>query len=418
MARARQVLATALRQAGLTVTGEQLGLVTAERGGRFSGLTLAPEKVPLAVIADLEPDGAGCVVVLRIEDRWKLPLGRNWGAISVYRGVFEGLAGELDRALGGLGPTGDPGPWVHDLGEDVAAMRGAADVAAKFNKAIGRQTDRILEGAPQQAGTSTASGVTSLELVTEAAVVSLDASVIDAMLTTGRLVVDRPGGMPAPLVADVQRFVLGVEEQLEAHVRHGPVTGVVRVPIEKSDVPVVAFLYQQSRLREHVPLRLLMQCTTCRLEKVVNPDLVRLRERARRGHALTGSLGMVISGRGGISPYVMLGRLAHLKKSEPDFVCPRCQGLDADECVVTFCPQCGERRDEAVLRSCRRCDFDFRGLDPAKPGWAPIAAPTTDPALTADGVPGPHQHPHAPPAQQAAPDGCAHPPPPPPTAGR
>jgi hypothetical protein len=49
-----------------------------------------------------------------------------------------------------------------------------------------------------------------------------------------------------------------------------------------------------------------------------------------------------------------------IKKLDPDYVCTRCQSLDADTSVITFCPDCGERRQEPVLRTCPNCKHDFR----------------------------------------------------------
>ncbi|MDO9455532.1 hypothetical protein, partial [Nocardioides sp.] len=375
MAAVRQALLTTVRQAGLTVTVEQLGTIDAQRGSRFGGLTLSPEKVPVRVRADIVPTAAGCRVELRVEDAWTMP-GRSWGAVSVYRTLFEALTQHLDRAVARVDPAALLEPWHLDVGQDVAAMQSAADVAARARGAVGRRTDRVLEGNDRPRAAGSASGLATVELASPTGVVRLDVVTVDAMLTTGRLVVDRPGGLPTNLLTDVQSFVLALEAHLDQAGRAGYADRTSRMELTAGQVPVVGFLFQQSRLREQLPLRLLTRCTTCRLEKVVNPDLARLRERARRSQALTSSMGMFLGGHGA-SPYVMLGRMAHLRKSEPDYVCPRCQGLDADECVVTFCPQCGERRDESVLRTCPRCAHDFRALDPTQPAWqapAPVAA--------------------------------------------
>ena len=121
-------------------------------------------------------------------------------------------------------------------------------------------------------------------------------------------------------------------------------------------------------------MRLLMRCTTCRLEKVVNPDLAKLRERNRRVRILQTSVGAVL-GTHQISPFILVGRLAQLKKTEPDFVCLRCQGTDADERPITFCSQCGERLDGSVLRGCPKSKLDLRSLVSTASVWRALGAP-------------------------------------------
>ena len=89
-----------------------------------------------------------------------------------------------------------------------------------------------------------------------------------------------------------------------------------------------------------------------------------------------------------------MGQLVRVKKLDPDFVCTRCQGTTADEWVVTYCPSCGDRRQEAVLRACPKCKYDFRkGVQmpemwhPAPPPALPPAAPVQLPWPSAGPVP-------------------------------
>jgi predicted RNA-binding Zn-ribbon protein involved in translation (DUF1610 family) len=103
----------------------------------------------------------------------------------------------------------------------------------------------------------------------------------------------------------------------------------------------------------------------------VNPDYQRLVDRNRKIRGLSGFLGATISSSG-VSPFILVGRILPLVKMDPDYVCPRCQGLDADERVVVFCPNCGERRDEAALRTCRRCEHDFRAALEPETLWLPL----------------------------------------------
>jgi hypothetical protein len=57
---------------------------------------------------------------------------------------------------------------------------------------------------------------------------------------------------------------------------------------------------------------------------------------------------------------VLVGKLLQLKQLDPNFVCPRCQGMDSDCGIVTFCPSCHARRDDTVLHACSTCHYDFR----------------------------------------------------------
>jgi hypothetical protein len=273
-------------------------------------------------------------------------------------------------------------------------MRGAATVAARVGATLSKHTSRVLEGAQPVTRTTTAGK--SRATFTFAApdkVAELDAEAVDGMLTAGLLVASRPGDMPPPLVGQVQAMVITIEEHIGAA---APGSTLVTIPVTEAQIPVLTFLRQQSRLREQLPLRTLRICTTCRLEKIINPDYERIMERSRRTKLLTGSIGMVF-GTGHLSSYVLVGRLLQMKKTDPDFACPRCQGMDADETLITFCPRCGDRRAESALRSCTKCTFDLRSLlspetlwrdrSPAPAELTDLAQPPRPPALAAPPAP-------------------------------
>jgi predicted RNA-binding Zn-ribbon protein involved in translation (DUF1610 family) len=143
------------------------------------------------------------------------------------------------------------------------------------------------------------------------------------------------------------------------------------IEIAETDKPVITFLNDQARIRDILPLRTLQTCTTCRQQKVLNPDYQRLLERNRKIKGISGFLGASVS-KSGVSPFILVGRILPLVKMDPDFVCQRCQGLDADERLVVFCPNCGERRDEAALRTCQRCQHDFRKALEPETLWQPV----------------------------------------------
>src|SRR5689334_1410969 len=66
----RTHLLRVLREAGFELKNEQFSLLEASRGSRLGGLTLSRSKVPLAFRADLDPDGTGSRLVVRLADRW------------------------------------------------------------------------------------------------------------------------------------------------------------------------------------------------------------------------------------------------------------------------------------------------------------------------------------------------------------
>ena len=204
-----------------------------------------------------------------------------------------------------------------------------------------------------------------VSVVTPRGVADLRVDTLYAMVTVGTLVAARPGPMPAKLVSQVEQTV-GMFERMLEHAAGWQ--GNTWIELDEKAVPVVEFLVQQAKIREAVPLRTLQVCVTCRLAKVVNPDYARLRSRTNKLRTLQSGLGAVISLQG-ISPFVLIGKLTQLNQLDPEFVCPRCQGLHADNSIITFCPHCGEQRDEAALRNCRKCDYDFRTLAKTTSLW-------------------------------------------------
>ncbi|MEV6802755.1 hypothetical protein AB0M91_31100 [Micromonospora rifamycinica] len=364
---ARQQLLRGLRELAFTLRTEQLSLLEAVRGSRLGGVTLSPTQVPVLLRITLEADGPGVRVGVLLVDRWPGRLGRNWGVTSVYVSLFESVLSTFDAVLARLDPAAATsfGPWWRQTGSgDVAMMQHAAGLANRAQAVLSRHAGRLLDGdgpAPRQAVVTRAGGGAVFTFETADAVAEVPAELADGMLMVGTLIVSRPGGMPPKLVGQVQSLVFRVEERLAAG-------GADRITVEPADVPAVTFLHQQARLRGLLPVRTLRTCTTCRLEKVTNPEMERRQERTRR----TRDLASGISGL--VTPYVLAGRLVQLHDKGPAFACPRCQGMDADETVVTYCQRCGDRRAETALRTCPKCQFDFRGLVGGEQVWRPRAA--------------------------------------------
>lgn len=378
-ATARTVLLQAARALSFSITTEQYSLVIAERGSRLRGLSMTRTRVPVLLRADLTPDGEGCLLQLRLEERWVGAAPRSVAA--VYADVFTEVLTAVDDRLRQADPAAAAAfdPWWRRLPEDAVASAGAtggsAGVAARVERGLARRTSRLLDGPRKGPVAATAgAGVRTVTFVSDGSAAQFDAEVVDGMLTVGLLVAGAPGNMPRPLVEQVQAMVVLLEARLGA----GQQVPDLVVAVEKAEQPVVTFLYQQAALRERLPVRQLATCTTCRLEKIVNPDFVKLRERNRRAKVLGSSVGAAF-GTHHVSPFILLGRFAALKNSDPDFVCQRCQGTDADEKPVTYCPRCGDRRDESVLRVCPHCHLDLRTLLTEPTVWREVeSVPVAD----------------------------------------
>lgn len=384
--RTRSELIRLLGQLKFSISTDQLTLVEAVRGSKIAGGTKDEAKVPVMVRLRLTGTdgsaGAGTTtVVIEQQDTWLFPTRRPF---DVYGQIFTENLADLDDALRRVDPRAAefPAPRVSPQLYQVTTSAGSG--------AISQAADRFLNA--QSAATPRgwrASG--DVVLMTPRAMAVLPAEAVYGMVTVGALVASRPGPMPAPLVAQVEKLTSAMEQLLQqaGQVPPNVIPPTVWLELENAAIPVVEFLAQQSRIREEVALRSLQVCVTCRLAKVINPDYTRLRNRRNRVNVLTGSVGAFI-GPAGISPFVLIGRLAQLNQLDPEFVCPRCQGLHAESTLITFCPRCGQQCDDSALRACGKCSFDYRSLartrdlwqDPPTPeelapagvsGWAPDA---------------------------------------------
>ena len=237
--------------------------------------------------------------------------------------------------------------------------------------AVMSRAKAMLEGTSSDATQRSWKNAAGAILGSERGFASLDVAALQMITTVGTQIAGTPNALPVPLTAQVSELVTLLEQRLDN------AAGWVRIEVSNDLSMVVDFLRQQARIRQALPLRTLQRCRTCNLEKVVNPDYKRLMERNRKIKVFSGSFGGIITGHG-ISPYVLIGKLLQAKQLDPDYVCPRCQGMHPDSRIVTFCPNCHVRRDEAVLRRCGDCDHDLRADLPAETLWrdeAPAEVP-------------------------------------------
>ncbi|HTW10125.1 MAG TPA: DUF2510 domain-containing protein [Acidimicrobiales bacterium] len=382
LGKVRLQLQRALREQNFTLLGDTLTSIEAVRGSQIAAFVLQHDNLPMTAHIRLHPLDNACTVSVQLEETGKVP-SRYLGVRGAYQRGFAEVQSHLDDALAELDPTmereavnmspaGDPNSFGEQLGT----------AAGSIGKAVVHGANRILEGRD----TSTPTAWKELDDVTFLSpdgYASLSVERVQGMLVVAGLVASQPGSMPTNLAHDVELFAAKLESTLDS----SQGADWTSISVSPEEVPVVGFLASQALIRESLPLRTLHICTVCRQEKVTNPDYEKMVERHRKLRNITSAFGATV-GRKGVTPFVIVGQLVRIKKLDPDYVCSRCQSITADEFVVTFCPQCGDRRQEAVLRACTKCKYDFRReLGGAKELWHPGAPPLPPaPAVYATGT--------------------------------
>jgi hypothetical protein len=351
------VLTRSLRHAGFEICSEHTTVVEARRGSQLAS-AVSKDKLPLWVTVSLTPTDPGCTVAIRVEDRWRTPMGRAYGVQAPYQLAFAEVLAMLDHALAQLDPqVVSDGPVI--IGQGADEPRGSVEgLLERANSSLTgaasslvNAADRKLQGGRDQTREAW-QAVRAVRLVLGDRTETLSDGETEAVLGVAALISAQPGPLPAKLAGRVERLAAAIEAAMS--------TGLAMptVPLTAADRPAVGFLRQQAALREWLPVRRLLVCRDCRFEKVINDDYQRLSERNRKLSAIVGGVGATIR-PGSVSPFVVVGQLFRLKNLAPDFVCPRCQGMEADPYAITFCPSCGARHKDAALRSCS-CGFDFR----------------------------------------------------------
>ena len=365
-AEARAAIVRFLRAQEFTLTSEQISMVSAKRGSQIAG-SVQTKKLPIVFRASFEPDPQGCVVNVHIGDAWRSGVGKVWGMNGPYKTVLDDVSRALDAALAPLADGADFQQHVISTStRDIPIISHSNTGIVKGGAVVADKVDQLV--TPNGAH-STPKALKEVVLRSSKGATSFDRMGVEGLFTVGLLVSTKPGSMPANLARDVENF----SSRLERLVADQP-QGRVVCDVSDEEIPVAEFLATQASIRERLPLRTLHVCTTCKLEKVVNPDYEKLREKNRRKQVITGAIGATVS-TSGISPFLLVGSLMKFKNFDIPYVCPRCQGLEADSSIVTYCPNCGERRDEAVLRTCRRCKHNFAAAEHAQHGdlWDPDA---------------------------------------------
>jgi hypothetical protein len=118
---------------------------------------------------------------------------------------------------------------------------------------------------------------------------------------------------------------------VELNVACWPLVHGVHAAVRLADAlaEVANLVERQARIRSSLTFRRIMRCRDCHFDKIVNPEYGRI---AKRNHRLRNAIGI---GAAAVMPFATAAtvgaRVATGFTFEPDYVCPRCQGLAADE---------------------------------------------------------------------------------------
>jgi hypothetical protein len=365
----RGAITAAMRELGFEITVDQLTRIEAKRGSLLGSSLLMKKQMPILAVFEVTPGESGCSVAGHLTDHMK-NFGKTWGVNRQYREVFDEVIRRVDLGLARLdgsaaGAFGEPRFWSR--AGDIGVLEGGNALTAKaVEKGVG-VAGKALEGSTDTTPRAW-KGVDSVTFTSPAGVAVLTLAETQADLGIAVMVVSHPGAMPANLTRDVETFAASVEQTLTA-------AGGRAAHVEVSDAqrPVLEFIHQQAGIRSELPMRELHICRSCRLEKITNPEYQRIAKRNEKIGDIVAGVGATI-GKGGISPTFVLGQVFKLKRLDPEYVCSKCQGMEADERIVTFCPSCAELQRDVVLRLCPKCGFDFRTRAGKTSIWsAPIA---------------------------------------------
>lgn len=379
----RRVLAEALRELGFQITVDQLTRVEAKRGGMLGYSMMMKKQFPVVASFEVSPSEDGCAVAVRLTDGVKV-IGKTWGLNTQFRELFGEIQARVDLGLARLAGTipesFTPARFWSRAG-DIAVLE---QTSALTSKAVGGAVGvagKKLEGSSDTTP-KVWKGVDSVTFTSSEGVAHFTLPETQARLGVAVMIASHPGSMPANLARDVETLAAAIEMTLTA--AGGRAT---QFPVADTQRPVFEFLNQQAEIRSSLPMRELHICRSCRLEKITNPEYQRILARNEKLGDIVAGVGATI-GKGGISPTFVLGQVFKLKRLDPNYVCSRCQGMEADERIVTYCPNCADLARDVVLKACPKCKFDYRTKAGAAPLWlVPEPEPEPQPLPTTSGWP-------------------------------
>jgi len=346
----------ALRSSDFQITSQSLTSISARRGSKLEmGLMgpLARKKVPMVATVSLSPADDGCRIRVHLEDEFNPLFGFAGGVKTRYSDVFAQVQQAIDSALRKLTPA------VTGAGSHESSSTGEA----RFLTMIGERMEKMRDLTVQQGGAVLAGewrrakqpwdAIDEVSFESSNGNTVLDNMDVQALVQTGTLILTRPNSLPPNLRTELERFQARLEQALSGR------SGRVTVQVSAEEAPVLQFLRQQESLRNQLPVRTLQECTECHTTRMVNPDYQKILKRNQALKNIGGAVGAGIS-KGSITPFVLFGKVMSFAKLDPNFVCRNCQGMHADESIVTLCPRCGKMQAQAVLKTCTSCGYDFR----------------------------------------------------------
>lgn len=374
----RATLQNSLHTLGFELTTEQVTVIEGRRGHAVMGSLLGSASMPVQVTATLSPQGEGTSVSIRLADHLA-SIGRAWGANTTYQRIFTEVQQGIDAGLALLDP-GSAATFATPRFTSRSGTFGALETTSRVTTdltgaAVGR-VNQMLSGGPRTRVPDSWRQLDTVVLCSDEGAARLEIEELQAHLAVAVLISTQPGSLPPALATQVEALAA----RIEAALNHAGTSRYIEIPISDDEEPVVEFLHQQARMRQQFAVRTLHRCATCKFEKITNPDFERLQKRNSRLRALGGSVGASF-GKSGASPFILVGTLLRFAKLDPDYVCPRCQGTDAEAMVVTFCPDCGSLRTEAALRTCAKCHLDMRTKLSPDQVWAPYPEAPAQPAV-------------------------------------
>ena len=382
----RHAISAALRELGFQITVDQLTRLEAKRGGMLGYSLMMKKQMPVLAVFEITAGQSSCTVVAHLADNVK-SFGKTFGMNRQFREIFDEVRILVDHELAGLdgaaaGSFAEPSFWSRS--GDVGVLEKANTFTTK---AVGGAVGVAGRTLTRSAKTTPAAwkGVDSVTFTSSAGVAALTLAETQARLGIAVMIASHPESMPPNLTRDVETFAAAVETGLTAAGGQA-----AQFEVSAAQRPVFEFLNQQAEIRSALPLRQLHICRSCRLEKITNPEYEKIASRNEKIGDIVAGVGATIT-KGGISPTFVLGQVFKLKKLDPAYVCSRCQGMEADERVVTFCPNCADLARDVVLRICPKCKFDYRTRAGKAPLWVepPKAVAEPEPAVepVADRIP-------------------------------
>jgi len=342
----RRALISALERMRFSVDSVRGTVIEAHTGSPW--LPHFGERRPLRARAVVVSYGDVVKISLHLTDGEEVVLDST-GAARVYARLFTEVCENLDESLRQVDPqmASTPPPPL-EVNDDRLSRQG------QLNAVIHRLSSTLM--------TRSADSPRSIRLEAPGCFAIVDPESTKEILAIAS-VVRRDTTIPKSLMETLD----SVQSAVERAARLGDSTPVT---LDERGKRVVDFLHRQLAARRQHPMRELLKCRDCGLEKISNPDL-RKGNGSKMAWGLAGAAASLAYNP--LSAVSVAGRLMGVRQLGQRFTCTRCQGLHVEVTPATICPQCSTIRKEFVLRRCptEQCGYDFLGETTAASIWTP-----------------------------------------------